>query len=107
MLKYQREEYKRYLIGCCGRLNEALDLGSRKKFCVFVDLEKAFDRVEKVKLWEILLRLNVIGPLMQAVKSLYKDQSQSACESEPACRHAIGSYTRLRHVSLVFHVVFG
>ena len=47
---------------------------NQKVFCVFVDLEKVFDRA---KLWDILLQYNVSGPLLQAVKSLYRDH--------PAC----------------------
>ena len=46
---------------------------NQKVFCAFVDLEKAFDRVVRAKLWEILPRYNVSGPLLQAVKSLYRD----------------------------------
>ena len=46
---------------------------NQKNFCAFVDLEKAFDRVVRAKLWEILPRYNVSGPLLQAVKSLYRD----------------------------------
>ena len=48
---------------------------NQKVFCAFVDLEKAFDRVVRAKLWEILPRYNVSGPLLQAVKSLYRDHS--------------------------------
>ena len=36
-----------------------------------MDLEKAFDRVVRTKLWETLPRYIVSGPLLQAVKSLY------------------------------------
>ncbi|KAK3545105.1 hypothetical protein QTP70_000615 [Hemibagrus guttatus] len=37
----------------------------------FVDLEKAFDRVPRGILWEVLLEYGVRGPLLRAVRSLY------------------------------------
>ena len=40
---------------------------NQKVFCAFVDLENVFDTA---KLWEILLRYNVSGPLLQAIKKL-------------------------------------
>ena len=40
------------------------------------DHGKAFHRVVRAKLWEILPRYNVSGPLLQAVKSLYRDHSE-------------------------------
>ncbi|KAK3515182.1 hypothetical protein QTP70_009592 [Hemibagrus guttatus] len=42
----------------------------------FVDLEKAFDRVPRDILWEVLWEYGVRGPLLRAVWSLY-DQSRS------------------------------
>ncbi|KAK3526376.1 hypothetical protein QTP70_025405 [Hemibagrus guttatus] len=42
----------------------------------FVDLEKAFDRVPRGILWEVLWEYGVRGPLLRAVRSLYK-QSKS------------------------------
>ncbi|KAK3535777.1 hypothetical protein QTP70_021095, partial [Hemibagrus guttatus] len=52
----------------------------------FVDLEKAFDRVPRGILWEVLWEYGVCGPLLRAVWSLY-DQSRSlvriaSCKSE-------------------------
>ncbi|KAK3538287.1 hypothetical protein QTP70_034769 [Hemibagrus guttatus] len=37
----------------------------------FVDLEKAFNRVPRGILWEVLLEYGVRGPLLRAVRSLY------------------------------------
>ncbi|KAK3511772.1 hypothetical protein QTP70_021807 [Hemibagrus guttatus] len=37
----------------------------------FVDLEKAFDRVSRGILWEVLWEYGVRGPLLRAVRSLY------------------------------------
>ena len=48
---------------------------NQKVFCAFVDLEKAFERIVRTKLWEILPRCNVSGPLLQTVKSFHRDHS--------------------------------
>ncbi|KAK3557275.1 hypothetical protein QTP70_026276 [Hemibagrus guttatus] len=52
----------------------------------FVDLEKAFDRVPRGILWEVLWEYGVRGPLLRAVRSLY-NQSRSlvriaSCKSD-------------------------
>ncbi|KAK3568587.1 hypothetical protein QTP86_009401 [Hemibagrus guttatus] len=52
----------------------------------FVDLEKAFDRVSRGFMWEVLWEYGVHGPLLRAVRSLY-DQSTSlvyiaSCKSD-------------------------
>ncbi|KAK3572937.1 hypothetical protein QTP86_010541 [Hemibagrus guttatus] len=41
----------------------------------FVDLEKAFDRVPRGILWEVLWEYGVRGPLLRAVRSLYNRSS--------------------------------
>ncbi|KAJ0183432.1 hypothetical protein K1T71_001408 [Dendrolimus kikuchii] len=45
----------------------------RKVFCGFVDLEKAFDRVVRKDLWDILPGYGINGQLMRAVQSTYED----------------------------------
>ncbi|KAK3508146.1 hypothetical protein QTP70_015345 [Hemibagrus guttatus] len=52
----------------------------------FVDLKKAFDRVSRGSLWEVLWEYAFHGPLLRAVRSLY-DQSRSlvhiaSCKSD-------------------------
>ena len=37
----------------------------------FVDLEKAYDRIPRDKLWEVLLQYGIDGQLLTAIKSLY------------------------------------
>ena len=39
---------------------------------MFVDLEEAYDRVPRDKLWAVLLEYDVRGQLLAANKSLYK-----------------------------------
>jgi hypothetical protein len=46
-------------------------------FTCFVDLEKAYDRVPRQKLWDTLVEYGINGPLLQAVESFYR-QSQSS-----------------------------
>ncbi|KAK3506039.1 hypothetical protein QTP70_003193, partial [Hemibagrus guttatus] len=79
----------------------------------FVDLEKAFNRVPRGILWEVLWEYGVRGPLLRAVQSLY-NQSRSlvhiaswlhpgarpgvgACRRAPglASTHSLGSGTQL------------
>ena len=40
-------------------------------FACFVDLEKAYDRIPRIKLWSVLLEYGVNGQLLRAIKSLY------------------------------------
>lgn len=46
---------------------------NQKVYCVFVDLEKAYDRVMRNELWKILSMYGVNSNLVQALKSLYRD----------------------------------
>ncbi|KAK3573193.1 hypothetical protein QTP86_015101 [Hemibagrus guttatus] len=45
----------------------------------FVDLEKAFDRVPRGILWEVLWEYGVRGPLLRAVRSLYNRSRSLVC----------------------------
>ena len=40
-------------------------------FACFVDLEKAYDRVPRYKLWKVLREYGVNGQLLRAIKSFY------------------------------------
>ena len=40
-------------------------------FACFVDLEKAYDRVPRDKLWKVLLEYGIDGQLLRAIKSFY------------------------------------
>lgn len=42
-------------------------------FIAFIDLEKAYDRVPRDKLWECLQEYEVDGELLRAIQSLYKE----------------------------------
>ncbi|KAK3534420.1 hypothetical protein QTP86_015228 [Hemibagrus guttatus] len=59
----------------------------------FVDLEKAFDRVPRGILWEVLWEYGVRGPLLRAVRSLYNRSRSLVCIA--SCldlQHALGRF---------------
>ena len=57
----------------------------QKVYCLFIDLEKAYDRVMRNELWSALAMHGVNSSLIRALKSLYKDSS--------ACVRINGAYT--------------
>ena len=44
------------------------------QYICFLDLEKAFDRVPRQKIWNVLYSSGVDQKLLDAIKSTYKDQ---------------------------------
>ncbi|KAK3557745.1 hypothetical protein QTP86_000302 [Hemibagrus guttatus] len=59
----------------------------------FVDLEKAFDRVPRGILWEVLWEYGVRGPLLRAVRSLYnRSRSLVRIASCLDLQHALGHF---------------
>lgn len=58
-------------------LSEKFLAKNQKLFCAFIDLEKAYDRVNREKLWEILEEYGVNGQLINAIASLY--EGSAAC----------------------------
>jgi len=45
-------------------------------YICFVDLEKAYDRVPRGILWGVLREYGVLGPLVQAIRSLYNQSER-------------------------------
>lgn len=43
----------------------------KKLYCVFIDFEKCFDKIDRTYLWQKLLAENVSSRLVQAIKSMY------------------------------------
>ena len=43
----------------------------------FVDLEKAYDNVNRIKLWKVLKEYDVKGRLLKAVQAMYEDGKAS------------------------------
>ncbi|CAG5040316.1 unnamed protein product [Parnassius apollo] len=48
---------------------------NQKVFCAFMELEKAYDRVDRDMLWQTLNVFMLSAGLIQALKSLYRDSS--------------------------------
>lgn len=51
-------------------ISKVLDSGE-KLYCVFIDYEKCFDKVDRSFLWQKLLTENVSSKLVKAIKSMY------------------------------------
>ncbi len=47
----------------------------KKIYAAFMDLEKAYDRVDWLTLWEVLRIHGVGGKLLSAIKSFYEEAS--------------------------------
>ena len=53
-------------------LEKSWEYGKEVYLC-FVDLEKAYDRVPRIKLWRCLQEYGINGQLLKAIQSLYSD----------------------------------
>jgi len=103
-------------------LNEVMETYRRKKkkmFCVFLDIEKAYDRIEREVLWEILRRAGFEEKIINIIKSLYdntkakyslgtlqsdwaggqKERPNPQCRDTPRMQHNIGQYHLHYHLS--------
>ena len=47
----------------------------RRVYVVFIDLEKAYDRVNREALWQVLRMYDVVNKLLSGIKSMYVDGS--------------------------------
>ncbi|KAK3528482.1 hypothetical protein QTP70_000305 [Hemibagrus guttatus] len=75
------------------RVLEGLWEFSQPVHMCFVDLEKAFDRVPRGILWEVLWEYGVRGPLLRAVRSLYnRSRSLVRIASCLDLQHALGRF---------------
>ena len=58
--------------------------GQRELYCVFVDLEKAYDRVPQEELWHCMRKSRMAETYVQHVQDMYE-------ESETVVRYAVGT----------------
>ena len=56
----------------------------RELYCVFVDLEKAYDRVSREELWFCMIKSGIVGKYVQLVQDMYEG-------SETVVKCAVGS----------------
>ena len=49
----------------------------QKLYCVFIDFEKAFDKIDRLKLWHKLVLENVSSKMVRALQAMYS--SVKAC----------------------------
>ena len=45
----------------------------QRLYCCFIDYQKAFDTVNREKLWYILVKAGITGKLLRIIRSLYTD----------------------------------
>ena len=60
-------------IFCLRQISEKCYERNRDVYMCFVDLEKAYDRVPRDKLFEVLSEYRVQGQLLRAIKSMYRE----------------------------------
>ena len=58
--------------------------GQREFYCVFIDLEKTYDRVPQEKLWYCMRKSGIVEKYVQLVQDMYE-------ESETVVRCAVGT----------------
>ena len=58
-------------VHCQTQLGEKINEKNKGMVMVYVDLEKAYDRVDREMLWQVLESYGVGGRLGRAVRSLY------------------------------------
>jgi hypothetical protein len=82
------------------------DADKKPLYCCFLDLKGAYDRVQRSLLWQVLERLGVHGPMLQAVKSLY-DNSQLCVKVQGRSGQSVPSQTGLKQGCPLSPTLFG
>ena len=57
---------------CVRRLTEVVEQGHERLFLIFLDWEKAFDKIDHEKMFLSLARLNIPEDMLGAIKALYR-----------------------------------
>ena len=57
---------------CLRRITDVVEQGNDPLVLIFLDWEKAFDKINHQKMFQSLRRLNIPDPLIAAIESLYK-----------------------------------
>ena len=61
--------------------------GNRRLYCCFVDYRKAFDTVNRSKLWSKILSLNINGELFNVVHIIYSQDKSCVCINSTLSNH--------------------
>ena len=61
----------------------------QESVCGTIDLEKAYDRVNREALWQVLRMNDVGGKLLSGIKSTYVDSSASLKVKEGISEHKL------------------
>jgi exonuclease III len=51
----------------------------KRLYCAFIDFRKAFDSIDRVKLWLKLSKLGIRGKVLNIIKSMYENVKSSVC----------------------------
>eukprot|EP00105_Crassostrea_gigas_P042815 XP_019926963.1 PREDICTED: uncharacterized protein LOC109619995 [Crassostrea gigas] len=54
-------------------ITSSLASNNKKLYCAFIDFKKAFDSVDRSKLWMKLSKIGIQGKLLRVIKGLYKN----------------------------------
>ncbi len=65
------------MCGCSQNIDGKFLEKDRKLFAAFMDLEKAYDRVDRMGLWDTLRVCGVGGQLLEGIRFFYENASAS------------------------------
>ena len=77
----------------------------KRLYCLFIDYEKAFDRVERAFLWQKLLDSVVDGRILTIIKDMYR-KAKSCVKTENVCSDYFYCYSGVRQGGNLSPVLF-
>ena len=82
--------------------------GQRELHCVFVDLEKAYDRVPKEKMWYCMRKSGIAGKYTRLVQDMYEESKtvvSCAVETKESFKLKVGLHQRSALSPFLFAVI--
>ena len=67
----------------------------KRLYCLFIDYEKAFDRVQRAFLWQKLLDSGVDGRILNVIKDMYR-KAKSCVKTGNVCSDHFHCYSGVR-----------